>query len=229
MARLLIVGRGKPIGVQLVAGRIQIGFQSASRFALHNTDRYPAAMPSPAVRDRVLHDAGDLFYREGINATGVNRVAEQLGVSKRTLYELFGSKDALVAEALRLLDVPSREQFTAGAEALSEDPVVQLAGIFTVVERWTGTDGFRGCPFLNAAAELADPDHPVHPVVHEHKEQLRLWMERRAREGRLRRPKALSQQLMLLLDGQLSQAAVGPLGHGVAREAAAALIAQARR
>lgn len=185
-------------------------------------------MPSPELRERILWDAGGLFYRDGIGATGVNRVAAELGISKRTLYELFGSKDELVARALAARDAPVREEFTSGAEALSDDPAEQLVSVFAVLTGWLGAPDFRGCPFLNATAELAEPDHPARAVAAEHKEELRRWMERKGRRAGLIRPKALSEQLMMLFDGALSQAAIGGTSPRRAVDAAGTLVAAAR-
>ncbi len=202
-----------------------IGFQKSSHAFLFRTQiGILWSMATSELGQRILVGAGELFYREGINGTGVNRLAEHLGVSKRTMYELFGSKDQIVAQALAAMDSPTREQFTAGAEAATDDPAEQLVAIFVVLEQWLGAPDFRGCPFLNAAAELPDPHHPARRVAAEHKEQLRRWMEHKARNARLGRPKALSQQLMVLFDGLLSQASVGQANPRVTIDAARTLV-----
>jgi AcrR family transcriptional regulator len=138
-------------------------------------------MPRDELRDRIVHEAGRLFYREGLAETGVNRVATELGVSKRTLYELFDSKSELYATALDAFDARA---FIGPAEALSADPEEQLLGLFEVLAGWMAQPGFRGCPYLNAAHELADPDHPARAVAAKRKAELRSgWSAKRARPG----------------------------------------------
>ena len=162
-------------------------------------------MPSDELRERVVREAGRLFYREGVGATGVNRVATELGVSKRTLYELFESKEELYATALDAFDARA---FTGPAEALSDDPEEQLLGLFSVLATSMAEPGFRGCPYLNAAHELADPEDPARAVAARRKAELRAWIERKARAARLRRPKALAEQLAIVFDGALAHATV---------------------
>lgn len=178
-------------------------------------------MPSEQLRRRALRDAGLLFYREGITATGVNRVAAELGMSKRTLYELFGSKDALAAAALDDLDP---EMFTGPAEAAAADPAEQLQAVFAVLHNSTSRRGFRGCPYLNAAHELADPDHPARAVVASRKSELRGWMRKKARQAGLNEPGLLADQLMVVFDGVLARAAVARPTRDVGSEIAAQLI-----
>jgi AcrR family transcriptional regulator len=186
-------------------------------------------MPSEKLRQRVLQEAGDLFYAEGINATGVNRVAEVLGISKRTLYELFDTKDELITASLAARDLPVREALTAAAETATSDPALRLVAVFSALEHWLTQPDFRGCPFLNSAAELADASHPARRVTAEHKEALRAWLEQQARAARLSRPKRLSQQLMLVFDGALAHAAAAPDAPNVAADTARALVDSARR
>ena len=110
-------------------------------------------------RRKLLDTAADLFYREGIASTGVDRISEQAGVSKRSLYKHFASKDALVAatlvdhgQAIIDLYVPADD-----GEA---PPRQKILAVFDALSRWSEAPDFRGCPFVNAATELADPDHP---------------------------------------------------------------------
>lgn len=185
-------------------------------------------MPSEELRERALRGAGDLFYVEGINATGVARVAEVLGMSKRTLYELFGSKDALVTEALAFRDEPLRRMFFAEAEASSDDPAEQLAAAFAALDRLLARPGFNGCPFLRASSEIADADNAARRVTADHKEATRRWMETRARRAGLRQPSHLSQQLMLIFDGALARFVAVPAAPAIAADTARVLIDAAR-
>jgi AcrR family transcriptional regulator len=181
-------------------------------------------MPRDELRARLVKGAGDIFYRDGIAATGTAGLARELGISKRTMYELFPSKDDLVAAALSARDEPVRAGLIAAAARAGDGPREQLIGLFAGVEALWGDEEFRGCPFLNAMSELADPGHPAHAVCHGHKEELRRWMERTARRARLRSPRALSDQLMMLLDGALAGAAARRPRRGTLEAAARTLV-----
>jgi len=118
----------------------------------------PAATPA---RDRLLAAAAGLFYAEGINATGVDRVVAEAGLSKPTLYANFPSKAALVTA---VLDERHRRQRACLEAHLAERDGTAAAGLLTVFDwlgAWQTSDGYRGCGFLNAAAELATP--PTRP------------------------------------------------------------------
>ncbi len=181
-------------------------------------------MSREELRARLVQGAGDIFYRDGIGATGTAGLARELGISKRTMYELFPSKDELVAAALSARGEPVRARLIAAAERAGEEPLEQLIGLFAGVEALVADDGFRGCPFLNATAELADPAHPAHAVCRSHKNALRRWMERTARRARLRSPTALSDQLLMLLDGALAGGATRPPRRGGLEAAARTLV-----
>src|SRR6476646_11998013 len=130
---------------------------------------------------RIAAVAAERFHECGITATGVDALSRAAGVSKRTLYERFGSKDGLVVAAYESLDLPVFRMFTEAAEAASDTPRGQLEAFFAQLEVMVRLPEFRGCPFSNASAELADFDHPAHEVVRRHQERVRRWLLRRAR------------------------------------------------
>jgi AcrR family transcriptional regulator len=168
------------------------------------TDRYHAAVTP--TDERIAAVAAEQFHEHGIAATGVDALSRAAGISKRTLYQRFGSKDALIVAAYDSLDLPVFAMFTGAAEASGPDPRAQIDGLFAQLERMVKLPEFRGCPFSNAAAELADPDHPAHAVVRRHKERLRRWLRMRAREAGAADPEQLSRRLMVLFAGAQSQA-----------------------
>lgn len=181
-------------------------------------------MASEELRERLVWGAGDVFYAEGINATGVQRISEALGISKKTMYELFSSKDHLVAASLAARDEQILSDLTGAAEDAGSDPRNQIVGLFAAIEPMLVADGARGCPFLNACAEIADPSHPAHRIAAEHKEKLRRWLERRVRSARMAKPRAVSVRLILIFDGAMSQAAAGTYRPGSAADAARELL-----
>jgi len=174
---------------------------------------------------RIAYQAGELFHEHGITATGVEALSKAAGISKRTLYERFGSKDGLIAAAFDVRDVPVFELYTKPAE-LAATPRGQLKQLFAELEASIRSPEFRGCPFTSASSELADPRHPAHPVIRRHKERLRRWLLARARTGGAAEPAKLSRQLMIVFDGALVQSLVQRSARPArdARELAEALI-----
>ena len=155
---------------------------------------------------RIAAVAVEQFREHGITATGVNALSRAAGISKRTLYQRFGSKDGLIVAAYDALDIPVFQMFTASVEAQTDDPRAQLEAFFAQLEPLVRSPHFRGCPFSNAAAELADPEHPAHKVVRRHKERIRRWILSRAKAAGAANPQQLSRQLMLVFAGVQSQA-----------------------
>ena len=155
---------------------------------------------------RIAAAAAAQFHEHGIVATGVDALSRAAGISKRTLYERFGSKDGLIVAAYECLDEPVFEMFTGPAERASKTPRGQLEAFFAQVETMVKLPEFRGCPFTNASSELADPDHPAHAVVRRHKERIRKWIYARARAAGAANPTQLSRQLMLVFAGVQSEA-----------------------
>jgi AcrR family transcriptional regulator len=158
--------------------------------------------------ERIAALAAELFHEHGITATGVDALSTAAGISKRTLYERFGSKDGLIVAAYDSIDLPVYEMLTGPAEAASDDPREQLDGLFVQLAVMVQLPQFRGCPFVNASSELADATHPAHEVVRRHKARLRRWIRRRAKDAGAADPDQLSRQLMLVFAGAQSQALV---------------------
>lgn len=120
-------------------------------------------------RDRLVATASRLFYAEGIHAVGIDRVIAQAGVTKATLYRHFPSKDDLVVTYLGVVDDALRARVDeARAQGLAAADVLQ--GVATFIAEDIQRADFRGCAFLNAAAEYPDPGHPVHAAVLRHRD-----------------------------------------------------------
>ena len=117
---------------------------------------------SAETREHVLGVAHELFYWHGIRATGVDRVAAAAGVAPTTLYRLFASKDDLIAAYIKRADRLYREWFDGAAAAGGTDPRDQILAVFDALGEQVQPQHCRGCPFLMALAEFADPAHPAH-------------------------------------------------------------------
>jgi AcrR family transcriptional regulator len=168
-------------------------------------------------RDGLLGAAGELFYADGIRATGVDAIAERSGVALMTLYNHFGSKDELVVAYLRARS----ERFCRWLEdelaGLAGDPEERVLGIFDVVAVWVGRPGFRGCPFVNATIELPDAAHPAHAVVVAHKRTVRELIRRHVEAAGFEHAERLAGYLMLIVEGAQVAALLEPGGAAAAR------------
>jgi AcrR family transcriptional regulator len=155
----------------------------------------PASRPA---RARVLDAALRLFYAEGVHVVGVDRIIAEAGVAKQTFYNHFPGKDDLVRE---YLTEQSAWQRAAVAALPPASPRETLTAIFTIMCDFGAASGYRGCAFINAAAEFPDPAHPVRVAIDEHRRWLRgLYRELLAADGH---PDAerTADMLLLVRDG----------------------------
>ena len=147
------------------------------------------ATAKAAMQERILDMADSLFYRRGIRVIGVDTVAAEIGISKRTLYNYFHSKDDLILAYLSRRLRPIEPSDAPPAEQILED--------FDRLERAMRKDGYRGCPFMNAVAELADSAHAAHKIAVAHKEKRRTLFRKLLRQLNVADPEALATQLMI--------------------------------
>lgn len=143
----------------------------------------------------------ELFCREGFRATGIERVLEEAGVARMTLYHHFRSKDDLVLAAIRRKDEIYRQAFSREVESRAADGRGRLLAMFDVQAGAFRDGRFRGCMFVNAAAEFSDADHPAHRACAEHKRLMLLLVTGWATEAGAADPGGLAGELMMLLDG----------------------------
>jgi AcrR family transcriptional regulator len=157
-------------------------------------DKYPR---KPSMKDRILETADRLFYLQGIRAIGVDTIAAEIGISKRTLYNHFPSKDALIAAYLerRFVQPPPSDK----------PPAEQILATFDSLERRFSSKDFRGCPFVNAVAELGVEDQSVRRIAIAFKESRRLWFRDLLVQLGVNDAEALATQLAVLVDGCIAQ------------------------
>ena len=185
----------------------------------------PARGDRRPVRERLLASADELFYREGINNVGIDRILEHAGVAKASLYSTFGSKDELVRAYLEQRQDTRRariERHLAGRRS----PRERLLAVFDAQAEAMAEPGFRGCAFLMASAEQPGESRGK-PVCDDYRGWIRALFVQLVKEAGLRRPDALARQLLLLYDGVSVAAQMD--GNGTeacasARATAAALI-----
>ena len=176
--------------------------------------RWPA---KETMQERILDTAGRLFYGRGIRAVGVDTIAAEIGISKRTLYNYLPSKDELIVAYL------SRHFIQAKT---SDRPLLeQILRYFDWLERWLASDTFRGCPFVNAIAELGDATHPGAKMAVAYKEQRRLWLRDALAQMKVADPDGLATQVAILVEGAIVAALIrGDPGMASAAKAAARVL-----
>jgi AcrR family transcriptional regulator len=173
------------------------------------------------MKERILETADRLFYLQGIRAVGVDTIAAEIGISKRTLYNHFPSKDALISAYLarRFIQVPASDK----------PPAEQILRTFDSLERRFGSRDFRGCPFVNAVAELGAEDQAVRKIATAFKESRRIWFRDLLMQLKVADADGLATQLTLLVDGSIAQDLVrnDPSMARAAKEAARVLLRNA--
>ncbi|HLR95340.1 MAG TPA: TetR family transcriptional regulator [Jiangellaceae bacterium] len=181
--------------------------------------------PRPNKRDLIVEEASRLFYQRG-TGIGVDTLVDEIGVAKMTLYKHFPTKDDLIIACLRFVDARYRDRLRGGLAAKSS-ATEKVLGIFDSLRDWFGTPSFRGCAFVNATVELADPEHPAHEAVLEHKASTREWVTELVTECDVDDPGFVARQIVQLMEGAITTAMLeqDPTAADVARASAAQILA----
>ncbi|WP_042392960.1 TetR/AcrR family transcriptional regulator [Streptacidiphilus carbonis] len=177
-----------------------------------------------SARERLLNAATELFYEEGVHTVGIDRVIERAGVAKATLYNTFGSKDALIRAYLADRHESRRSRITAKVEQQT-DPRLRLLAVFDALGDSIAAPNYRGCAFVNASAE-ASRDSSIQQVSTEYRGWVRGLFADLARAAGAADAELLARRLMLLYDGASIAARMDgdPDAAGLARSTAADLL-----
>jgi AcrR family transcriptional regulator len=189
---------------------------------VHDVLAEPA--PLTPAGERIAAAAEDLFYRRGIRASGVDTIAEAAGTTKKTLYDRFGSKDALVA--LYLVRRARRWQafLTAVLDHQPPGPGRVLA-VFDAIDAWS-KDATRGCAFINAYAELTDGNHPGVAVIRAENAWMRTCFTQLVADAGVYDVERVASVVHLLYEGAMVASYVGadPHAFATAQDAAGKLL-----
>jgi AcrR family transcriptional regulator len=164
----------------------------------------PAARPAAKVpmRERIVAAATELFYAQGLRAVSAEKIIAQVGITKVTFYRHFPTKDDLIVAYLERRAKWERDAIAQARQAASDVP-----GVFRIVAEAIGAEscrpGFRGCPFINAAAEYADPEHPVRRAVDAHRRWFRQTIAELLDEINVPDSARVADQLVMLRDGAM--------------------------
>jgi AcrR family transcriptional regulator len=163
-----------------------------------------ARSPVPT-RDRIVSAASALFYNEGIKSVSVDAVAARAGLTKRTLYYHFKSKDDLVAAYLAGRDQPNLELFKKWFTEAEGGLPAKVEAIFRILARSARHPKWKGCGFLRTSAELANlPGHPAIKIGAAHKKKFEDWLRVTLEAEGIGKASRLARQILLLLDGSFA-------------------------
>lgn len=162
----------------------------------------PASRPSEA-RSRLLNTALRIFYAEGIHSVGIDRIVAEAQVTRATLYRHFLGKEELVVAYLTEVDGFMRAQ-AAQAAAEGHSPDETLRALAQAIAQGIRSPEFRGCAFLNAAAEYPDPDHPVHQAVLAHREWFQTTVTELFAQIRKSSAEPAARHFVMLRDGAMA-------------------------
>lgn len=190
----------------------------------------PELSPLTPGASRVLDAASLLFYERGIHAVGVDTIAEAAGVTKKTLYDRFGSKEALVVSYLQHRDARWREHVADHLSRVPEPGIDRVLAVFDAAITWSDENSPKGCSAINARAEIGDghDGHPVFPEVARQKAWLLDLFIELCREAGVADPDLMSKAMMLLYEGAIVTVGMETFGapFEVARGLAGLMLAQ---
>ncbi|MER5940468.1 TetR/AcrR family transcriptional regulator [Streptomyces sp. NPDC001928] len=158
-----------------------------------------ATTDKASTRDRLLDAAAELFYREGVSI-GVEALCRTAGVSKRSMYQLFASKDEVLAASLAR-QLPDYETQLAPDSQGAGTPRERILHVFERLEKASAEPAYQGCPYLAALVELKNPQHPASAVARGAKDWMKGYFRTQAEDGGARDAELLARQLMLVFDG----------------------------
>ncbi|MAO22641.1 MAG: TetR family transcriptional regulator [Phycisphaerae bacterium] len=156
-------------------------------------------MPSPK-KAKLLACARHLFETEGFHTTGIDRILDEAGVAKMTLYNNFGSKDMLI---VAVLNDASSDMINQLQDAIAHinDPYEQILGVFDALADWHSSDKFCGCMFQAAVAEFPDPNSAPAIAAREHLLRLHTLFQEMCQRAELNSPEVLGSMLSMLASG----------------------------
>ncbi len=158
-----------------------------------------------STRERLIDTAFELFGRNGFHAVGLDRILEEVGVSKQTFYNHFESKDDLI---LAVLDHRHAVQTQWWNNLLDQiagpDPRARLYALFDALDTWFNEPDWRGCIFMTAAAEFPTRHEPAHQKAAEHTRKFQEYLQYLATLAGADAPAALAERLVILIDGIVS-------------------------
>ena len=154
--------------------------------------------------ERILDVARELFCRDGIHATGIDRILAAAGASKMTLYTRFGSKEALLGAVLREEGRLQRAHLFGAMDRGGADPAARLRQVVPAMQAWFTSDRFYGCALMNAIAEHTKGEAWLRDLAADHHQQVLSAFTAAAKAAGYAEPEVLARQILLLMDGMIA-------------------------
>ncbi len=155
-------------------------------------------------REQLVETAMRLFSRDGFRAIGIEKILEECGCAKMTLYNHFSSKDELILAVLRRSDEIFRNELRKAVEARAVGPADRLRALVEIIAEQLESSEFHGCLFRNAAAEFPEDDSPIRVAAAEHKRLMLAYAQELAQQAGASDPKAMAEHLCLLREGAIA-------------------------
>lgn len=159
-----------------------------------------------STKEKIVDTAARLFYSRGIRATTTDLIISEAGVHKSTFFKHFPTKAEVVVAYLKQRDARWMDWMTARVEALAKKPEHRLIAIFDALGEWFAEDDFRGCAFINVAAETADTNAVDFVLAVEHKRRMAAFVKNCAKLAHVKRVDQLVDEVMLLIEGAIVRA-----------------------
>ncbi|MCF3119011.1 TetR/AcrR family transcriptional regulator [Streptomyces arenae] len=166
-----------------------------------STVRRPSRVAKLPPRERILDAAEELFQSEGIRRVGVQAIAERAETTKMAIYRHFETKDALVAEWLRIVAADYQAAFDRVEAEFPGRPGEQILGLARFIAEGLPRISYRGCPFINSLAELPDREHPARQVIERHKALQARRLVALCTEAGLPDPEQTTAEITFVLEG----------------------------
>ncbi|MDD2877382.1 MAG: TetR/AcrR family transcriptional regulator [Acidiphilium sp.] len=163
-----------------------------------------ATTPATSPQARILDVARELFCRDGIHATGIDRILAEAGASKMTLYARYGSKDALLRAVLVEEGEDWRQRFFTRLDAAGPEPLAQLQAIVPALSDWFSGGKFYGCAFMNAVSEHRKDEVWLRAMAADHHREILAKLNAIGTAAGIADPGTLARQMLLLMDGTIA-------------------------
>lgn len=159
----------------------------------------------PDTKERIINASNKLFYLTGIKGTSVDEIAEKAGITKRSFYYHFQSKDDLITEYLNSRDQPNLQAFQKYLTEQEGGITDKVRAVFDGISKTVSHPKWRGCGFQRTAGELANkPGHPAIKAASSHKKNIENWLVKEFIQYKLTNAEIIARQVVLLLEGALS-------------------------